>query len=216
VAGYTYWLDANAITGVADNTALQTWPDGSANHYDFGQSTVASRPTYYKTTAGQLQNGKPVVVYPATRTYMYTAGSPPASGTPVYHLVFRCSASATSCDLVMHTSGPLIQISTPNYLGSNQATAITGGTADTAAHVLTASLPNGNGAFLRLDGTQIAAGNTGSGTSGAAPVYLGVKTDLSTWWQGAICEVVYYSASTLTLANLQANEAYLKAKWGTP
>jgi hypothetical protein len=69
IPGLQLWLEASAITGLADNAPLTTWPDSSGNGRDATQSTAGNKPLY-KTA---ILSGQPVVRFDATDDRMATA-----------------------------------------------------------------------------------------------------------------------------------------------
>jgi hypothetical protein len=96
------------------------------------------------------------------------------------------------------------------FCGSNLVSATN---VDTNVHTVCGQA-NGVSSFIRLDGTQIASGAAGSngwGAVGSARYGAGTAQTFN----GNLGEGLIY-ASALSLANIQAAEAYLKAKWGTP
>jgi hypothetical protein len=75
LSGLTLWLDAAAITGLADGDPVSSWHDISAFSGDAIQATTANQPTY-KTG---IQNGLPVVRFDATGLLWLQSGSGPLS-----------------------------------------------------------------------------------------------------------------------------------------
>jgi trimeric autotransporter adhesin len=62
-SGLKLWLKADAGIAVADGTKINSWPDQSPAAYNLTQATAAIQPTYYKTTAANLVNFNPSVVF---------------------------------------------------------------------------------------------------------------------------------------------------------
>ena len=63
---------------------------------------------------------------------------------------------------------------------------------------------------------MVGTSSTALGSLSPGQVALGATLVPDTFFAGAMCEVLYYSGVSLSTAQIQANEAYLKAKWGTP
>jgi hypothetical protein len=61
--GLKLWLKADAGIGVADGTKISSWPDQSAAGYNLTQATVAIQPSFYQSTAANLVNFNPSVVF---------------------------------------------------------------------------------------------------------------------------------------------------------
>lgn len=88
-------------------------------------------------------------------------------------------------------------------------------TADSNPHVLGAVF-NGASSSLYLDGTQINSGDAGSSGFSATPLLIGSgATNNADTWRGLMGEALLYS-SALSSPDYAAQQAYLKAKWGTP
>lgn len=216
VAGYLAWYDAAQITGAADNTALASWPDLSANGYGLVQATGANKPTYYKTTGAKLVNGLPAVWFNGTSDLMNTSNSSITVASPaVISWVFWAQTLTTQ---ELFNAFNLVNGITATHYTENYGSGIlNGGTPETTrAHTVTYTCSTGGTSTIRVDGTQVATTTGLGGSTGSLYMTLGAQSGGGVYFNGAICECVIYSASTLTLANVQANEAYLKAKWGTP
>lgn len=210
VAGYTAWYDASQITGQADNTPLNTWPDLSGNGFNMFQQGT---PTYYSSTAGKTINGKPAVWF-GGGVYMFTSVNvvPPGS-------LFLIAAVASLADveaLVSSQSGGI-----ELRVNSGKLDALKQGQVDIASS--TGSVPLAPFfAGLTYDGAHVVfyINSATQDSSVAASAVLstvrlalaGAGADPLT---GPIAEAVLYP-SALTGPQISATYGYLKTKWGTP
>jgi hypothetical protein len=215
-AGYTLWWKADAITGVADNTGLAAWPDASANHYDLAQATGANQPTYYKTTPAKLLNGLPTVQFNGTTHSMATGVGVANTGAPSTGFGVVQTNATSAFQQILSAAGAFnwLYLSSAYEIDGNTS-GIAGGAVTTAWHCLAWQLQPGAGTtILRRDGTQVASGTTISNSTLTNPTLT--MSAGSHFLNGAIAEIVLYNNNALSLADIQANEAYLKTKWGTP
>jgi len=219
VSGYIAWWDASAITGAADNTKLAAWADGSANHNDLAQATGANQPTYYKTTAGKLINGKPAVWFDGAATFMSPVSVTAAQPFTIVVVAQNTSAAATSFVMVGSAAGSYaFYYRSPSPGPAGFAIVATGtlatvGGFDQNLHCFT-GVYNDTASFLAMDAVSATPG-TSPGTSGlVGTMYVG-RTNVGLYWNGPICEIIIYP-SALNSTDRAAVASYLKAKWGTP
>lgn len=229
VAGYALWLDASQITGVADGAALSSWPDQSANAYNF-TATTTQRPTYYKTTAAKLINGNPAVWFNGTSNVMGTASGVQAvnatDGTWTaflvgYHnttaVVLFLDARAVVNEMQLGVNGSGLSFFASAYLASGTHYAPGQSGLSLSAASVVAALVSSSAATAYVNG---AAGTpvtvSGALQTATQTVTLGAAGGTGgNFVSGPICELLIYP-SALSAANMAANQAYLKAKWGTP
>ncbi len=62
-SGLKLWLKADAGIVASDGAKISSWPDQSATAYNLTQATAAIQPTFYNTTAANLVNFNPSVVF---------------------------------------------------------------------------------------------------------------------------------------------------------
>lgn len=217
VAGAIGWWDATQIAGVADGASLATWPDLTANHYDLAQVTGVRQPTFYKTTAGQLVNGKPAVQFNGANTNWMRISSPPTVPQPCTMFLVAGTASPAGTGVIIDGATIArfcIYFTGGNYTvvvgatNSGTATAITAG-----QHALALVANNPSASTFYLDGASHFAGN-GQATN-PVPFTFGADYTNATAMTGFICEVALYP-SALTAGNVASLTAYAQAKWGTP
>jgi hypothetical protein len=209
VAGYQAWYDAQAITGVADGTVLANWPDLTGNGVNLNNH--AGTPTYFSTTTAKLINGHPAVYFNADG-YMSSSSALSVAQPFTIFVVYKYAASGTR-----YTCGSAGSLAVGNdgsggvyriYAGSF----ISGGTPDTAVHVVTAQF-HGSTSLIRVDGTQIVSGNAGAtGMSSSFVVGDSSPSVDAAVWGGPIGEIIVYP-SALSTANMASVESYLSSRW---
>lgn len=215
-AGLGAWYQADAITGFADGAALTNWPDSSGNGRPLGPIAAPSDPTYYKTTAAKLINGLPAVWFAKASINALKTASNPNIVQPITTLCVLQSPSLSSNMIAVGLANVVALEESPVFYAIDAPTALTGGTTDTNVHTVCTVLNGANG-LIRVDGTQVAAGNVGTNNPGSAPIWMGTLFNgIVDPWDGPICELILYWGSALTLTQIQAVEHYLKVKWGTP
>jgi hypothetical protein len=220
VAGYVAWYDATQISGLADGSALASWPDLSANAFNMTQATGANKPTYYKTTSASMINGHPSVSFNGSSDFMangtlLNSTAPPAT---MFAVIKAASTAGNPAIGGEHAGGAAftMQIYTTAvqweiYSGA----ALRLGSADTSAHVFT-GLFNGASSQILIDNVSKGTGNAGTTAQGTSGYCLGaVSLGPSSFWNGLMGEVIIYT-SALSGANMTSTYQYLQAKWGTP
>jgi hypothetical protein len=220
-SGYIAWYDASQITGIADGALLNTWPDLSGNHYDLtplltGDPTWC--PTFYKTTAGVLENGRPVVWFNGSASGLHTTGI--TLPQPFTVVAVARSGSTSPNDALIFSNGNSIGAYIIGDFHWKVAAGV--GPMDTLL-VSTAGLHfiavtfNATTSTIQQDGT-VTSFSLGSG--GTLPL-TGNTIFGSQWgggppaWLGPMCEMFIYpgALSTTQLATLRS---YAQAKWATP
>jgi hypothetical protein len=220
--GIVAWYKADAISGVADAAALSSWPDSSGNGHDLAQATTGRKPQYYKTTAGNLVNGKAAVWFSGGQV-MAAAGTFPWATQPII-IQAVLKASTTSGERVWMTGGPggfLSQAPWCEMSSSTQwhvlITANLGSAAvavNLSQHAVTHYCLDSGLSYINVDGVLANSGGA-IGTCSNGTLQLGARPDASLGWFGAVCELLIYCGS-LSTALIGSNEVYLKNKWGIP
>lgn len=77
ISGLTLWLNADAISGVANGGSVATWADGSGNGYDYTKTGEDNQPVY---VASGL-NGHAVVHFSGAQTLYNSAFNPSTAFT---------------------------------------------------------------------------------------------------------------------------------------
>jgi hypothetical protein len=71
-SGLKLWLKADAGIAASDGTQIGSWSDQSATGYNLTQATAGLQPTFYQTTAANLVNYNPSVVFSSVTTTSMT------------------------------------------------------------------------------------------------------------------------------------------------
>lgn len=227
IAGLNLWLDADAITGLADTDPVVTWTDRSAGAYGFTNPNSAQRPVYRTN----ILNGRSVVRFDGTNDWLYFATTTTGDYT-VFAVATKGAASDRS--VVTETSNTNFlpirrKISTDGsgnrrHLYRNNAGVlgnITNGAWATNATKVMVARVSGTGMTLRDGGgATVATATAATGALTSTHTTIGAEMDGlgslggAGFWQGDIAEVVAYD-SGLSLADIDRVGTYLAAKWGT-
>jgi hypothetical protein len=224
------WFKADAITGVANGSALATWPDASGNGYDATQGTPAQRPTY---VTGAM-NGLPAVRFNSANS-TFLAFSRPVQDDFTILCVYR-SSQGYGTDTDFFSGAGLVNgevagvaadfgvsLSTNGFLlagtGNPDTTVVSSsfGYANGQPHLFTFKRTESTAALvLYADGVQ-AGTATGGTESLTAPtrLVLGAQQTLINYLTGDIAEVKIFN-SPLSDSDRAAEESALKCKYGIP
>lgn len=214
--GVTLGAGVAAGAASADGDAVSSWLDLSGNARHLLQSTYSRRPTYRPSG----RNGRPVIDFDGVDDYLRTANAYLEQPLTVFLAAKLRTVGASGVnDVVIDghdgATAALQSRDTPDtqlYAGA----ALSASPA-VAAHdewsVVTIKL-NGESSLIREDGVQLATGNAGTGQpDGLTLASLGGTPGRYT--QLSVAEVIACNAD-LSLADIQAAEAYLKARYATP
>lgn len=185
-----------SVLGLSDGATIAAWPDltgTQGNHVGSGGTVI------YKAAA---QNGLGVVEIPTNADYCL------ATWNVVPTRPFTCIMAAKSLSAVaaqsmwFHLTFGITFFATGTQWQIGSGATIQGGTQDTNFHVWTWLL-NGASSVLRVDGVQIATGDTGSSAAaGALNQILGGSR---------YGEFYCYNSDATGLGT----EAFMRTKWGT-
>lgn len=202
--GLVLWLQADALTGLADGAPVATWPDrsGAGNHAT--QAVASKQPTF----RGVVVNGLPAVSYDATDDGMATAADPGAPVTIV--VVYASRAGATGYAVNGGFSffmGPYVG-RYRNYTGKYAT-----GPKVTAGRWLAQTLRQSAAlAELFIDGTfQVST----TKTSNPGPLKLAREGPYGSILDGWIAEVIVYDRA-LTDAELADVHVWLEDRYSLP
>jgi hypothetical protein len=222
------WFKADAITGVADDGALATWPDASGNGNDATQSTAAQRPTY---VTGAL-NGRPAVRFNSANSN-YLSFNRPVQDDFTILCVYRSSKGYGTSTAFFNGAGLVngevagvaadfgVSLNTNGFLlagtGNPDTTVVSSGSgyANGQPHLFTFKRARSTGALvLYADGAQVGSA-TGGTQSLTAPtrLVLGAQQTLIYYLTGDIAEVKIFN-SPLSDNDRVAEENALKCKDG--
>jgi len=213
--GLQLWLDAAAITGLADGDAVSSWPDLSANGYHATQADAAKKPTY-KTN---ILNGKAVVRFDGGD---FLASSCPADTKPVTIFFVATFTNFTTGRSVLGPSADgarqLRASGTTGKASLLQAAIAPVGSSDgaimAASPVIVAVTFGAAGVAFFING--VASGSAASAatfTAGATTLVGSRTTALNDPMMGDIAELLQYSG-VLSADDLTKVTNYLKSKWG--
>lgn len=207
ISGLKLWLEASAISGVSNGSALTTWNDSSGNSNNATQSNSSYKPTYESSGI----NGLPTVLFNSDQflaTANFSIGLPrtefvvfdPNTVTGNEYIfdgyqgntdVYRVYSNAMSLYNGTNVTGQAVSINTP-YIGTVTAT-------------------SGSSTML-LDGGNGVTANPGSSTPGGYSIGdyggsgpYGIDGDVS--------EMLVYNTN-LTSTQRAAVENYLASKYG--
>jgi hypothetical protein len=221
VAGYSAWYDASQITGVADGAALTSWPDLSANLNNLTPGSFAA-PTYYKTTAIHLVNGKPTVVFDGNTTGMVT-GIPvtiqtmfiiagPLTSSPTDTQAYAGAVSSGGWELRRDASTWHVSLLAENVanIASSVATILDG-----APTAFVCCTYDGTTCQFFINSATLDSSTALTHSMTASAMGIGVAPAvLADYFFGPICEIILYP-TVLSLPNIVATHTYLSTKWGT-
>jgi|GEM_PF-2163075 len=201
--GLLLWLDASQISGKSDGDAISQWSDLSGNGNHWTQATGSEQPTYQTNEIG----GKPVVQFDGVDDVL-TRTALDFGSTYTVFVVFRRDASGESSLLFSSGGGYDFSLDTGllNFANSSR---------DENA-VSAALLPLMAPAVFSYKRQQLRKNGTAASLTGASFAGNNLRSYLGSnpvaWWPISIAEVVV-STSDLTLAQVEATESYLLAKW---
>lgn len=219
ISGYSLWLDASQIPGVADGAALANWYDLSASGNNFGQSNGSLQPTFYKSTSAKLVNGLPAVWFNGTSQYMNISVAAAVAAQPntTYLVAQSAAGSATGRVISTNFADANCQIidlgdtgGAPFYYAGSSVSV---GAFHAGTHVLGVVF-NGASSAANLDGTYTAAGSSpGTGGFGDASNVIWLSFDGSAaYFNGPICEILVYPGAH-SQAQMARMVTYLQDKW---
>lgn len=195
------WYDFSTTAG--GGAAIASISDLSGNARTASQGTAGSRPTSQSAVINGLNVGRFDGVDDLLSITPFTLAQPLA----VYAVVTGAANR--------YFGGTNFRVgydATPQANNFAGATLI-GGSAATATPKVITSIFNGVSSVIRINGTQVAAGDAGTGGfSVGAGVGIGSEGDASQFWAGDIGELFVVASS----APSTSGENYLRTKWGTP
>jgi hypothetical protein len=230
-SGIAVWLDASAISGVADGAPLASWADGSGFKRDASQPAAAKQPTYVaKGRAG----GLPAVRFAGAQV-LVGAGNLPAA-TTMLAVVTDTGSTTAYCSGVFTGLGGLNSLCTqratagspapndddpPTPGSSIIATALDwGGSPVNPGHrnllnkpTVLAAIYSEDQSEAIVDGCLELSENPGNG-AGSQGFMVGSRNDEDNrYLVGDVSEVLVYSR-VLNVSELAQAVAYLSTKWG--
>lgn len=224
--GYAAWFKADAIVDLNDGDPVGTWEDSSPNNKNATQTTASLKPVF-KTN---LVAGKPVVRFDGTDDRLVSPGEFGVWGLSNDFTVFAVvwvdqgtgghdvvgsSAISNNLDLVARRNDAngnwLAYSSSPDGARNSDLILSTG-----TWYVLTWRLKATSPKHLQIRAdTAYRLNDTGYTGIGTAPsqVAIGARQNGVNPFKGDIAEVIFYTSS-LSDADTQATENYLRVKYG--
>ena len=217
IAGCVLWLDASAITGLANNDPVASWSDLSGNARHATQTTEAKKPIYMTNQ----QNGLPGVDFDRTNHGMLVDFSTGVSAQD-YTFIFATKTETTNVNadqrLFDFQSGRFIVSSVTATVGwvgwITLPEGWTNAVAATNAVQILSFVFDDAGASVFRDGASIATGKAWAQKALGGTVGMGREYDMTQYgFDGQLYEVVVYTGA-LSSANRGLVETYLSDKWG--
>lgn len=208
----TLWLDtARTIQVAANDDAIAGVTDLSGVGHHLAQATLANRPLY-KTG---IFNGLSAALGDGSNDSMASpTGSNYTQPNTIYFVARLASQQAGNKTFYDGTlTRSLLQKNTTTHRAEVYAGASLTSTKTIDAmipHVFTV-LYNGSSSLMRVDGSQFASGNAGTGTYGRPILWADAST--IQWVNAYIGEFQFWQGDDT--ANFETIEAALKAKWKT-
>ena len=222
------WFKADAITGAANGSALDTWPDVSGNGNDATQSAAPQRPIY---VTGAL-NGLPVVRFNSTAS-SFLAFSRPVQDDFTILCVYRSSqgygtgtaffqgAGLVNGEVAGMTDDFGVSLNANGFLlagtGNPDTSVVSSSSvyANGQPHLFTFKRTQSTGRLVLYTDGVVASPAIGGTQSLTAPtrLVLGAQQTLINYLTGDIAEVKVFN-SPLSDSDRVAEENALKCKYG--
>lgn len=206
ISGLVLWLDAGAITGLSDGSAVDVWPDSSDNGNNATQTGV-NRPTFRTG----IINGKPVVRFDGTNYLDITAlNMQPATvfavvkyEPPVANAPFLGNDTSVNEYFGYHNN--II------YYYSTIANMNVADPTPTIFQIITGhAQPAGSNSSIRINGSQVVSGSYNWGAS--TFIYVGRRNNTTERFKGDIADILIYSTN-LSSTEIDQIEDYLSTKY---
>jgi hypothetical protein len=228
------WLDASAISGVADGAPLALWPDASGLKRDASQLVAAKQPTYVAKGRAGGGGGMPAVRFAGAQVLAGGGGLP--ASTTMLAVVTDTGSTTAYCSGVFTGLGGLNSLCTqratagspapadddpPTPGSSIIATALDwGGSPVAPGHrdlrnkpTVLAALYSGDQSEAVVDGCLELSENPGNGAPSQGFMVGSRNDEDGRYLIGDVSEVLVYSR-LLNTSELAQAVAYLSAKWG--
>jgi hypothetical protein len=223
VAGLQAWWKADAITGLADNDAVTSWPDSSGHGRTMAQDTGAVQPNYKVN----IINGRPVVRF-AAGDFLHTGAYLTGTGGFSMFVVAKVDANRANRQDIFGTSATTAATGWKLAAFTTDGQMLARGNAGGTFSILqdygsfgtfklfsltwTGSLAGaGNEANLYHDGLLLGSSGLTDALIDASDVFLGYAGSDENF-VGDIAEVAFFSGA-VSAADRQAIELYLSDKY---
>lgn len=206
------WFDASDIATLTlrDEEFVSQWADKSGNNYHLVQATDANQPS--------LVNG--------SRPYVNMPGSPRRMTAPLPNMtqpvsiVAVCSTGVAAGGLMFDATSSSNRIAFGALSGTSSDFALWAGNASAPAWGsqpaelgVYVGLVNGASSAVRLNGTQVGSGTSGSNSMQG--LTLGCRYSNERFLPSKVYELLFYDR-LLSAAELAEVEEYARTKWGLP
>lgn len=214
LSGLQFWVDFSDLSTITSSGGLVSQvTDKSGNGRDISQSTSSNRPAIGAST----KNGMDVLTFDGSDNLKAALWTQPQPVT-MFAVVRNSENSGANRQIIGNTnsispvfykSGNVWHLYSASELASSVSV-------DNSWHYLSGVVNSGS-SVLRLDGTQIAAGNTGSNSWNNSSIAIGNSPDAGNGfgWIGDIAEVFIYSR-VLSTSEITQVESYLNSRWFLP
>lgn len=203
----TVWYDFSLLAG-ADGSAISSFNDASGNNRTLTQGTGAAQPLVKAGVNGI--NSLKVALFDGVDDSMNTASFAFNQPFTVYGVVTGGAAGSVR----FWTDGNLaVRCGYDNVPGVNvfAGNTLAGASAAIATPKVMTTVFNGASSLVRVDGTQVIAGDIGAG-NGTIGMFVGSAGAIAQFWNGKVGELLVAPGASVSTAY----EAALKTKWGTP
>lgn len=204
VAGLIHRWRADSIAQ-ANGSAVASWP-ALTGGVALDQATAASRPTLATSGIG----GKPAVRFTSAGSVYLTAAITARSQPTTTIVIYRLTRATDPIMQLWDAGGQQIITLAPGY-DTWAGVDLQGGTLNTNPNVLS-YVADGAGSRLVINGTQVAAGNSGAGTI-TGTVNVGFRAGTSRGIDGDVAEILIYSGA-LSTADLATVHTYVQDQYG--
>lgn len=222
VPGSVFWVDAQSIVGLTDGQHVTDWADRSGHARDATSVAAGRPPFYYSTTAAELINGHPVVMFDGAfsnqttlQTGVFTVPAPMTIGMVIQD---RGSTSADRPAIIDTTNGfPYFGLTNPPtpqmYDGFHKYTF--GSTLASVGHSLI-FVYQGATTVCYVDG--VSQTYTGTGTPVSQSIVDGVQLGGTVNGDGLNCDMGEMIVWPFAMSALQVSQqySYFHIRWGTP
>jgi len=211
LTGLQFWVDFSDLSTVTASGGLVSQvADKSGNGRDISQPTSSRRPV----TGASTKNDLNVLAFDGASTLVSPVWTQPQPVT-MFAVVRNSENSGANRQIIGNSNSlsPVFYKSGDTWRLYSGSEVVSPVSVDTSWHYLSGVVDSGS-SFLRLDGAQIVAGNTGSSFWNNSSIAIGNSPDAGNGfgWIGDIAEVFIYSR-VLTASEITQVESYINSKW---
>lgn len=203
------WFDASDTATITESGgAVSQWNDKSGNGRNLTQGTAARQPVTGTTT----RNSRNVVVF--ADDYMASGTFTQAQPITIFVVAQLTGGTGANYQIIGDNNiSPTVYTNTANRWFAYAGVELDGTVDNDLGWHQINNLYNGSSSVMRLDGRQIASGNTGTSGFTNARFSFGNTPALNRGSNVSIAEVLFYFR-LLTSSEQLLVESYLTSKWG--